>query len=43
MAESIPWGTGPGTRGAFTILPVVAGLAAVPPDDGPRGGGEVRQ
>lgn len=41
MAESIRWGTGPGTRGALTFLPVAARLAAFPPDDGPRSGGEV--
>jgi hypothetical protein len=43
MAESIPWGTGPGRRGAFTILSGPAGLAALPPDDRPRGSGEVPQ
>jgi hypothetical protein len=43
MAESIPRGAGPGRRGAFTILSGAAGLAALPPDDGPRGGGEVPQ
>jgi hypothetical protein len=47
MAESIPWGTGPGTPRAFTTLSVArlvaARLAALPPDDGPRSGGEVRQ
>jgi hypothetical protein len=43
MAESIPWGTGPGTPDAFTSLSVAARLAALPPDDGPRSGGEVRQ
>src|ERR1700691_2297627 len=28
MAESIRWGTGPGTRGALIILPVAVGLGA---------------
>ena len=42
MAESIRWGTGPGTRGALTILPVV-GLAAPSLDNGPSGGGEVQR
>jgi hypothetical protein len=43
MAESIPWGTGPGRRGAFMTLPGAAGLAALPPDDRSRGGGEMPQ
>jgi hypothetical protein len=42
MAESIRWGTGPGTRGALTILPVV-GLAAPSLDSGPSGGREVQR
>jgi hypothetical protein len=43
MAESIRWGTGPGTRGALTILPVTVGLAATSPDNGPSSGGEVQR
>ena len=34
MAESIRWGTGPGTRGALTIPPVAVGLAAPSPVTG---------
>jgi hypothetical protein len=42
MADSRAWGTGPGTRAAFTILPVAARLAAFPPNNGLGNGGEVR-
>ena len=43
MAESIRWGTGPGTRGALIILPVAVSLAAPLRDNGPPGGGEVQR
>jgi hypothetical protein len=43
MAESIRWGTGPGTRGAFTILPVTVGLATPSLDNGPSGGWGVQR
>jgi hypothetical protein len=42
MAESIRWGTGTGTRGALTVLPVAVGLAAPSLDNGPPGGAEVQ-
>jgi hypothetical protein len=42
MAESIRWGTGPGTRGALITLPV-AGLAAPSPDSGSSGAREVQR